>query len=229
MKRLAVIAVVLGTATVSHAQFVDFFNRADAPDLGTDWTLVVNDTKIVSNMVENGTGADGLSVVTGYSAPLLSAVAAVDAFAGQGDNNHVAVLIGYAGVGGAQTLYAKIWDSNGDGIFDLWGLQDGNDGGGLPGALITPTSAARIYVWAPTNDIMRMGIDHDMDGTIDETHDRTNMLIWGTNLGTGIGLGIQGSAKADNFMDSFDPVPEPASMVVLGLGAAALYRRRRKA
>ncbi len=199
MNRLVLGVVAIGIASVASAQFSDTFNRDDSGDLGTDWTVVAPVTQIVSDEVTNGVTVNGLSIVNGVSAPISTSVASVDAFAVAGGENHVAIVIGFATVITGQAIYAKIWDSDGDGIFELFGLESGNDAGGLPGALSVPTASARISVWSDDPDSYTMGIDRDFDGIIDETHTVNNMLIWGTGMGTGIGFGIRGAAVADNF------------------------------
>jgi len=218
MKRLILGVVAMGIASLDTAQFSDTFNRAEETELGTDWTEIATAMHIVSDQVQNPVSQNGLSLVTGVNVPVPTSVVSVDAFAVAGTQNHVAVVIGFAGVLGHQAIYAKIWDSDGDGVFDLFGLQGGNDGGGLPGALTVPTASARISVWSDTPDSYTMGIDRDFDGVIDETHTVTNMLIWGTGLGTGIGLGIRGGAIADNFSQGLvfpnpDTLPDSFTIV----------------
>ncbi|MCH8979816.1 MAG: hypothetical protein IH945_11330 [Armatimonadetes bacterium] len=203
MKRLMLGIVAVGIASVAPAQFFDMFNRADSSDFGTDWTQVVPTTQIVSNEATNGTTSDGLSIVTGVNEAVATSVVSVDAFAVAGGSNHVAVVIGFAGVGLAQALYAKIWDTDGDGLFDAWGMMEGNDFTGVGGRLTVETASARISVWSPNPTGYVMGIDRDFDGVIDETHGRGGMSAWSGSLGTGIGLGIHGGAIADNYSQGF--------------------------
>jgi hypothetical protein len=40
---------------------------------------------------------------------------------------------------------------------------------------------------------------------------------------------LDSTASGDTVIDSFEAVPEPASMIALGLGVAALVSRKRKA
>ncbi len=44
-----------------------------------------------------------------------------------------------------------------------------------------------------------------------------------------IGIYLDSTASGDTVIDSFEAVPEPASMIALGLGVAALISRKRKA
>ena len=54
MKRLILGVVAIGLASAAPAQFFDLFNRADAADLGADWTPVSATTQIISEEATNG-------------------------------------------------------------------------------------------------------------------------------------------------------------------------------
>jgi hypothetical protein len=101
------------------------------------------------------------------------------------------------------------WDAGSNQIVETT-LQDMTAGGPLN--TLTPTT---WFLTGGQNNVLQEALATD-----------TRLFVSGGNLGVPPGL-TTNLGGYDNF--SIAPVPEPASMAVLGLGALALLRRRRKA
>jgi hypothetical protein len=86
--------------------------------------------------------------------------------------------------------------------------------------------AARMTAWLPNPTTINVGIDTDFNGTYEQEYTRT--LSASFVPGDRAGVGIWGTlARMDNFRA--EAVPEPATLAALGLGLAALLRRRKAA
>ncbi len=225
MRKVIITSVLLALAAAAGAQtFSDDFNRANSGTLGSNWTLVSPTTQIINNAATNGSSSLGLSTVNGYSAAYTAVTVSADVQSGQSGTSYVALVFGYASTSAQQAIFIKIQDNDGNGTFDALGFYTGNNvNSGLSGfgSLSTPFSRAHIAVWASDANTVNLGVDTDFNGTFDQTYSSTGASSLA--LGTGVGLGLYGTAIADNYLAV---VPEPATLLVFGLGALALRRRR---
>lgn len=234
--RTHLIVAALGACALSSAQFFsDNFNRADDTTLGPNYTNhgTGTFTRVIGNQAGNTSGANALSLVNSslYSASYMHGSASVDAFCGS-SLSYVALALGHNGVTTAGNgLFIKV---QGTGTFTNIGFYTGINGSTTsfwtdPPIFFTATSAfasARITVWASSATTINLGIDSNFDNTFDQTYSR-NLNLGSMTFGTRAGLHVFGAnARADNYQVGV--VPEPATMAALGLGVAALLRRRRR-
>jgi hypothetical protein len=132
----------------------------------------------------------------------------------------------------SQSIFVKIQEQSSDEGFNYYAFYYGNNGsggGGLFALLDSPFQSGRITAYALDADTIRLDIDTNFDGIVDQFY--TNGGWSSKTLGTGIGLGMWGTTvRADNFSTEggMQTVPEPTTMLLLGLGLAGLAGIRRK-
>lgn len=232
--------LVLGLATSASAQyFSDDFNRPDAADLGPNWSVIGTGsaTRTIGNQAGNVVAANNLSLVTlgNYSAAYTHGSVSADVFHnGTSALSYVALAMGHNGTTTAGNgLFVKVQGSGATGFTSI-GFYTGQNGSSTghwsnPPVFFTASSpflAAHMVVWASSATTINLGLDTNFDNTFDQTYSR-DLNLGTMTFGTQVGLAVYGtSGKADNFAAGV--VPEPATMAVLGLGAAALLRRRKK-
>jgi hypothetical protein len=86
-------------------------------------------------------------------------------------------------------------------------------------AVTTPFNAARMSVFASDATTINLTLDTDFNGIPDQTYVR-HLNVGLMTFGTQAGLGIFGTfATADNFNVTTAPVPEPASLLLVGCAA----------
>lgn len=238
MRRIAFLAL-LGITSISGAQsFSDNFNRADGP-LGSNYNLVSGtQPTILSNKAAGAAAVNGLTLVSAsaftgaYNTTKVSATVSLSDTATS--LAYCAIALGSDGTATASHgLFIKVQRQT-TGNFDFIGAYTGAGTnttaitltGGNFQALQSTFSTARLSVWTPTATTLQIGIDTNFDNVDDQTY--TGTLNFPTLVvGNRVGMHIFGTTgRIDDF--SATTVPEPATMAVLGLGVAALIRRRRK-
>lgn len=123
----------------------------------------------------------------------------------------------HTGVAGSELQYAVLrWTADSASSLDISGIFYGGDTGGVDDLIYK--NGTSIY--------------SDMATINDSVFNLTNVLVnAGDTIDFMVGPGVDG-ANSDSTPFSAqittNPVPEPASMAALGLGVAALLRRRRK-
>lgn len=219
MKTLLICAFAALASASMASSFFDDFNRADSGDLGANWTLQNGSIGISSNMAMAPSQDLHLATVNGYSDTAENTTITFDVFNNGSSTQYAAAVLGYAN--NSQCLFVKVQNNGGSG-FGSYGFYYGNNGGGEFGSLANTYTSARVTV-SYSGTTATMSIDGDINGSIDETlsHDYGS-----TTLGTGAGLGAYGSGMIDNY--TINAVPEPTTMVLLGLPALALLRKKRK-
>lgn len=221
MKLLLVLGGSVVATTAMTANFFDNFNRADAGDLGSNWTNIVGSPAIVNNRATALGEFHNMALVTGYSDLVQNTLVSMDVF-------HTSQTVAYAGAVMGYTdnftsVFLKVQDNSSTGDFNraFFYLGNNENGGLLSFADMVPFTSARVY-FSFAGTTATIGVDTNFDLTIDQTfaHD------YGTSaFGTGAGLVAYGNAEIDNYV--INAVPEPAAVAVLGFGLAALLRRRR--
>jgi hypothetical protein len=234
-KLSAAAALLLGGAGLASAQiFTDDFNRADG-GLGASWTTIANSPGIVSNTFRNTTGGANSAF-----ALVNTATANYDTIKVSADISLASTALGFVGLafghnGSTVTgngLFIKLQGQTGTGNFSHVGFYTANStanatavtGGAVFFALDAEFTTARMTVWASDPVTINLGLDTDFNGTYEQSYSRTLGVI---TLGNQFGMGAFGTGIGDNFR--VEAVPEPMSLAALGLGAAALLRRRRRA
>lgn len=232
LRTLASVALAIAVGSIANAQpFFDDFNRANSGDLGPNWTNQVGALGIDSNAAYSVGGGPELATVNGVSNTLGTYSITVDAATNGQNTMYAAIVMGYAGVGNNEAIFFKLQAQTGSGLFSNYAFYTGNNGNGLGyssgGGFFSMTEAyrtARMTMTVSGADVT-VEVDGDINGSIDNTFTATMSAGMMSTLGTGAGLGIYGTGRADNY--NLQAVPEPASFLVLGVGLAGLAVLRR--
>jgi PEP-CTERM motif len=219
----AFFAALAAAAPAGAAVVVDDFNRANAPNLGPNYTIQNGGLAILNNAVVGNIVS--LSTYNGSSATS----AGVDvSLRGFDEGSYVALALGYLGSGPQEKLsyFIKVMDNDGDGWFDKYAFYGGNNNlEGLLGSM---------------NPFQTGSIDVSYTGTIASllitSGGNTQLFSYDYGFAPStrdIGLGINRQGRADNlrFDQLASPVPEPATWAMLvagfGLVGGAMRLRRR--
>ncbi|KPJ74806.1 MAG: hypothetical protein AMK72_03690 [Planctomycetes bacterium SM23_25] len=222
---------VAGAGTVPGFFFADGFDRPASTDMGPYWTETWSDWRVEGSVARSALGSESaLMIVNGVEtpSPYLEVTVRHD---GTIRPTYVALVSLY--LDNAHCVFVKVQDYDLDGRYDTayfylgnnshvpWGdmehgYDDWND-------LAPYFSEARIATTI-IGDQVFLAIDRDMDGDVDENSTFVRDAIPVAELGLGIGLGGYNNAWADDFL----AVPEPATLALMGLGAAVLVATRRK-
>lgn len=229
---------LIASCAVASAQFSDNFNRADG-GLGANYDLVAGPaTNVIGNMAGGTSGANGLTLVKSSvftGAYNLTTVKADLSLSDQSSAlTYCALALGNDGSSlASHGLFIKLQRQVAGGFSHI-GAYTGSGtnttdislNGGNFQALTSQINRCRMTVMCPTTTSLYIGLDTDFNNVDDVTY--TGTLNTGTLItGNRVGLHIFGTTGR---IDNYDArtVPEPASMAALGLGVAALIRKRRK-
>lgn len=227
MKRTFSLAILVTSLVsfVSADSFSDDFNRADSPNLTGAWDVLAGDIALQNGEAAGRPLSLGLALAQA-SGNVRGLVFSMDVRANPGAAfSYAALAVGTSGTGAGQGLFIKIQDNDGDGLFDTYGLYTGNNNpsgfsGAMFGVLNQQTSSAKISAHIE-GDVVRLNVQ-----TPGASHDLSAAGVNELVLSDRFGFGLSGSAYADNY--SAEAVPEPASLAAIGVGIAALLRRRRR-
>lgn len=217
---MAALAALLCT-TAANATVTDDFNRADALTIGDNYEVqngnfrISGNQAITTNFVSLATYNNSTSANAGLDASLR----------GVDSGSYVALSFGY---GTANSYFIKVQDNNGDGFFDMYGFDSGNNDLNGPFLGLNPFQTGKI--------------DVSVAGTVATLSIFANGATqsYSFNYGyapgsTRVGFGLNRLGVADNFR--FDAVtggtavPEPATWALMiggfGLAGTAARSRRR--
>ncbi len=200
------LAAVVLLASGARAQWADSFNRPDGA-LGADWSVVSGVWAVQSQSgAHQSAGSNEIVQHVHASAPYASAVVQLDVIAQNAGNQFSGVLIG---LGGADTIQVKIQDQDTALGFSniaiyhrtsavAWGPWTGT--GTSFAALQSHFDSARMRVSFPNADTLRVELDTNFDGVIDQTYSRTGVSTIAGALGDRFGIVAWGTtALFDNF------------------------------
>jgi len=217
---MAALAALLST-TAANATVTDDFNRADALTIGDNYDIqngnfrISGNQAITTNFVSLATYNNSTSANAGLDASLR----------GVDSGSYVALSFGY---GTANSYFIKVQDNNGDGFFDMYGFDSGNNDLNGPFLGLNPFQSGKI--------------DVSVAGTVATLSIFANGATQSYSFNYGyapgsarVGFGLNRLGVADNFR--FDAVtggtavPEPATWALMvggfGLAGAAARSRRR--
>ena len=232
---------VMALSGAASAQFFDDFNRADGP-IGSNYDFISGGAlNVSSNMLAGSTASAGLtlvksSVFTGsYSGTTVQAdFSLIDQAT---TLTYCGLVLGNDGTTTADHGFMVKLQRQGSAGFDNIGIYTGQStnsanmttAGGNFQALPGSFSTVRLTIWCSTPTTLNVGLDTDLNGTNDVSY--TSTINTGAfTFGNRVGMSIFGTTgRIDNYRAFATTVPEPATMAILGMGALALIRRRRKA
>jgi len=229
---------VLAMAGVASAQlFTDDFNRPDGP-LGSPWSQISGTDQISGNVV-NGAGGNGLSLVDAGAFSASYDQMTVSADVTLLDNSttltYVALALGHNGATGVNNgVFVKLQRQAAVDGFSHIGFYTGAGSNGV-GIVTTGTNfqvianpfrTGRFTIKMTSATNLYTGVDTNFDSVDDMSWNST--LVFPTLVvGNRAGLHVWGNlSQIDNFRA--EGIPEPATMLALGAGAAVLMRRRRR-
>ncbi len=236
--RLTITLAMMATAAVGLSQsFFDDFNRADG-GLGPNYTTVTGGMQILGNEATGTASSNGLTMVNAGMFSAAYTVHRVQADIRLMDTTstltYSALALAHNGVAAANNgIFVKLQRQVAGGFSHI-GIYTGAGSssanlvtpGGAFQALTTPFTAARLTVMVTSPTTLYTGIDTNFDNTDDIIYNST-MNIGPLVVGNGVGLHTFGTlSRIDNYRAT--AVPEPATLAVLGFGALAAVRRRRK-
>jgi hypothetical protein len=204
---------------MAHAGVLDDFNRPDSPTLGSNWTVQVGGAEIYNNTARALGGSQNPNLVTFNGVSANNAF--VDVYAVGSGTTYIALDLAFLDANNNYFIKVQHQDAGTD--FDHAAFYYGNNGGGSFFTLSSPFSSGRITAFF-SGTTATLNIDTNFDGITDQSYSYT----YGNSTGgTGIGLGLYGTAQADNFGSGV--VPEPGTLVMFGsglVGLAGILRRK---
>lgn len=220
MKILASAILAIASATAAQADVVDTFNRANALTPGDAYTVQNGNIRI------DGNRAITTSVVSlaTYNNSASDSAAIDVALRGADSGSYVALSFGF---GSAASYFIKVQDNDGDGFFDRYRFDTGNNDITGPFETLNSFQSGSIAV----------GISGSVATLTVTANGGTQIFNYDYGFAPGsatVGFGINRLGVADNF--TFDglanaPVPEPATWALMiggfGLAGAAARSRRR--
>lgn len=223
MKILLAIGGLTLASSAMSASFFDDFNRANSANLGANWVNATGSVGIVNNAAQAPSQSTNVALVNGYSDTVQNTTISFDVAHSSNTVAFAGAVLGHSS--SSMSAFIKVQDNTSAGNFNRVFFYIGNNGaGGSLGFVdMTGFSSARIYVGF-TGTVATLGVDSNFDTVIDQSYSAD---YGATGFGTGAGLTAFGDARIDNY--AINPVPEPATMAALGLGVAALIRRKRSA
>lgn len=250
---IAVVAVGTMVPALPAAIFYDSFDRTDTTDMSPAWFEQHGDWSVVGGTARSAAGDSGAScslmTVDGFADPNPLVQVTVD-YDGQPRATYVALVLLYLDT--ETNAFIKVQDgyegSPPDGLFDTVYFYKGNNGGReADGDRFRPLvadepawndlapyfSTATLSAWVE-GDAVYLAVDRDFDGHPDPVDTDLDgepdaCCYWRDGVaveefGDGVGLGGYNAA----WCDDFTILPGPATLALLGLGAAALVARRRR-
>lgn len=224
MSRHFIVVIAAALACGAQGGLIDDFNRPNAPTLGSNWDDIEQGFRVWGSMATSPR-TPGLARSRVFGSDLLSSQ---DLFLKVFAAPYWA--IGQAGIAAYMDdsydgIFAAVVDSEGDGLFDRAELRSGFQGSVLASEPLQPFVSGRITLgrahWNPDRGFQFL--------VISDTGSFTSLVLGddtGIDLGGGIGIGGRGNVSMDDF--GYGIIPEPASMLCLGLGILALLRKRRE-
>ncbi|MCC6660209.1 MAG: hypothetical protein IT437_04915 [Phycisphaerales bacterium] len=203
MKRSVIGAgLVLAVSSVSLGQWSDDFNRPDGP-IGPDWNVTAGSFAVQGN--QGRSTASGIQSMTHAtaSAAYTAFPMSVDVICEGTGLQYVALQ---SGLGGSNNLFIKVQSQDASGMFNTFGLYQGNNGGGWGGAgsgfftLSAPFAAARMTVTISNGgDHLQLDFDTDFNGTPDQTYACDDVNLISGLFGQQWGIGAYNTGVFDNW------------------------------
>lgn len=215
-------AALLGT-TAAQATVTDDFNRADALTIGDNYEVQNGNFRISGNKAIT---TNFVSLATYKNSTSDSASADVS-LRGADAGSYVALSFGF---GSANSYFVKVQDNDGDGFFDRYGFDTGNNDLTGPFQGLNPFQTGNIEVTVSGTTATLTIV---ANGGFIQSYSRDYGFAPGSSI---VGFGLNRQGVADNF--SFDAVtgggvPEPATWALMiggfGLAGQAARSRRRQA
>jgi len=202
--------------------FFDNFDRADAGDLGLNWTNMTGTIGIVNNAAQAPSQSTSVALVNGYSDIAANTLVSFDVFHDTQSVAYAGAVLGYTN--STTSIFVKVQDNLSAGNFNRAFFYQGDNGNGGSFGIVNlnPFTTGRVYV-SFAGTVATLSIDTNFDLVMDQTYSAD---YFSAGYGNGAGLAAYGDARIDNY--GINAVPEPATMAALGLGVAALIRRRKR-
>jgi hypothetical protein len=221
--RLRLFSLLLAGSAMAFGGIIDNFNRTNDPSgLGPAWTNIGDSSAEVFGGAARALNAGANRAVTEFNGVTSNTVYA-DVAVHDDSTTYIALVLGI--LDGEHNYFIKVQQQAATG-FGYYRFCFGNNGiNGCDGMYFLDTPFTSGHVQASMSGLTAtLTVTPDGGGAI-QTYSYTYAFDSG---GTGIGLGFLGSATADNFGADAGPVPEPASLGLIGAGIGALVLLRRR-